>query len=78
MKTIAITIDEDTLRRVDEAVRKSAQPMNRSRIIRTAVKEFVAKELRHEREAREKEIFKKHRARLQRQARALISEQAKP
>jgi metal-responsive CopG/Arc/MetJ family transcriptional regulator len=78
MKTIAIAIDEDTIRDVDEVVRKAAQPTNRSRIIRAAVKEFVAKELRHDREAREKEIFKKHRERLQRQARALISEQAKP
>jgi metal-responsive CopG/Arc/MetJ family transcriptional regulator len=78
MKTIAISIDEDTIELIDKVVRKSAQTTNRSRVIRAAVKEFVAKELQRDRETCEREIFKKHRARLERQARALISEQAKP
>ena len=78
MKTIAIAIDEDTLERIDEIVQKSAPRTNRSRVIRAAVKEFVATELQRDREAREREIFKKNRVRLERQARALISEQAKP
>jgi metal-responsive CopG/Arc/MetJ family transcriptional regulator len=78
MKTIAISIDEDTIALIDEVVRTSAHTTNRSRVIRAAVKDFVSKELQRDREAREREIFKKHRARLDRQARALISEQAKP
>jgi metal-responsive CopG/Arc/MetJ family transcriptional regulator len=78
MKTIAIAIDEDMIALIDEVVRKSAQTTNRSRVIRAAVKDFVAKELQRDREAREREILRKHRARLEREARALISEQAKP
>ena len=79
MKTIAITIDNDTLRSIDELSRKSPAPArSRSRIIRMALKEFVARKEQEVREAREQEIFKRHRARIARQARALISEQAKP
>ncbi len=78
MKTIAISIEEDTLNRVDEIIHKSVPRTNRSRVIRAAVKEFVAAELQRDREAREREIFKKNRGRLERQARALISEQVKP
>lgn len=79
MKTIAITIEEETLKSVDEIAKKSPRgPQNRSRIIRTAIKEFVAKERQQDREGREREILKRHRAGLERQARALISEQAKP
>lgn len=78
MKTIAIAIDEDTLNRIDEIVHKSEPRTNRSRVIRAAVKQFVATELQRDRETREREIFKKKRVRLERQVRALISEQAKP
>ena len=79
MKTIAITIDESTLRSVEEIAKKSPQrARNRSQIIRKAIREFVTKERQQARETREREIFKRHRRRLARQARALISEQAKP
>ena len=79
MKTIAITIEEDTLRSMDELAKKHPRHAgNRSRIVRAAIKEFVKKERQHAREADEREIFKRHRTRLQRQARALISEQTKP
>ncbi len=79
MKTIAITIDEDTLRSIEEISKESpARARSRSRIIRTAIKEFVARRQQEVREAREREIFKRHRTRMARQARALISEQAKP
>ena len=78
MRTIAITIEEDTLKSLKEIAEKSPRgPKNRSRIIRMAISEFVAKERQRLREAQEREIFKKHRTRLARQARALISEQAK-
>lgn len=79
MKTIAITIDEDTLRSIEEISKKtSGRARNRSRIIRMAIKEFVSRRQQQAREAREREIFKRHRTRMARQARALISEQAKP
>lgn len=78
MKTIAITIDEDTLRSLEAIAGKSRSGgSSRSRIIRMAIREFVARERQQQREAREREIFKKNRTRLARQARALISEQAK-
>jgi metal-responsive CopG/Arc/MetJ family transcriptional regulator len=79
MKTIAITIDEDTLNAIEELAKKSpARARSRSRLIRAAIKEYVAKQSREVREEREREILKRHRTRLERQARALISEQAKP
>ncbi len=79
MKTIAITIDEDTLRSLEEISQKSpARVKSRSRIIRMAIKDFVTRRQQQAREAREREIFKRHRTRMARQARALISEQAKP
>ncbi len=79
MKTIAITIDEDTLRSIEEISKKSSvRARSRSRIIRLAIKEFVSRRQQQAREAREREIFKRHRTRMARQARALISEQAKP
>ena len=79
MKTIAITIDEDMLRSLEEISQKSpTRVKSRSRIIRMAIKDFVARRQQQAREAREREIFKRHRTRMARQARALISEQAKP
>lgn len=78
MKTIAITIDEDALKSIEKIARSSSpRSRSRSRIIRLAIKEYVLKEQRRAREAREREILKKHRVRLARQARALLSEQAK-
>lgn len=79
MKTIAITIDEESLRSIEEISKKtSGRARSRSRIIRMAIKEFVARRQRQAREARERGIFKRHRTRMARQAEALISEQAKP
>ncbi len=79
MKTIAITIDEQTLNSIEEILKRSpAQGKSRSRIIREAIKDFVAREQQQKRESRERKILNKHRNRLARQAQALISEQAKP
>lgn len=53
MKTVAVTIEEDTLKSIDEIAKKSPRrARNRSRIIRTALKEFVVKELQRDREAK--------------------------
>ncbi len=79
MKTIAITIDEPTLKRIDQLTARDAIPWkSRSEVIRHAVQEFVAKLERATEEEREREIFRRHGARLNRQAAALIKEQAKP
>lgn len=78
MKTIAITIDEDMLQRIDRLVAAgAAAARNRSQIIRQALQEFVARRERLAEEEREREIFRRHRQRLARQANALVKEQAK-
>jgi metal-responsive CopG/Arc/MetJ family transcriptional regulator len=77
MKTIAITIDEGTLKNVDELIAHSQHLHNRSALVRTAVREFAERERQRQTEEHERAIFHKHRRRLSRQARALIAEQAR-
>lgn len=74
MKTIAITIDDDTLERVD----RLGGGRNRSRVIRQAVREYVARLERLAEEEREAAVIRRHRGRLARQARALVRAQAQP
>lgn len=79
MKTIAITIDQPTLDRIDRLVAtKRIDWKSRSEIVRKAVQEFVARLERLAEDEREREIFRRHRSRLGRQAAALVREQAKP
>ena len=78
MKTIAISIDEPVLERVDRLARGSATRRNRSHLIREAVREYVSRIEHQAEEARETSIVRQHRERLGRQARALVAEQAKP
>jgi metal-responsive CopG/Arc/MetJ family transcriptional regulator len=78
MKTIAITIDEDTLQRIDRLLEiNPSVARNRSDVIRQAVREFVVRVERLTEEEHEREIFRQHRQRLARQADALVKEQAK-
>ena len=77
MKTIAITIDEATLKLLEELASTSPRLRSRSALVRTAVREFAERERRREIEAQEHEVLRKHRKRLARQARALIAEQAR-
>jgi metal-responsive CopG/Arc/MetJ family transcriptional regulator len=79
METIAITIDRATLERVDRlAARRGAGRANRSRIIREAVQEYVARAERAADDEREAAIIRRHRGRLARQAGALVRAQATP
>jgi metal-responsive CopG/Arc/MetJ family transcriptional regulator len=78
MKTIAISIDEATLKRLDELTGPPPRRQNRSALVRVALREFVERERRRQVEAQEGEIFRKHRTRLARQARALVARQARP
>ncbi len=75
MKTIAVTIDEDTLKLLDELT-GGASRRSRSALVRKALREFAEREQRWEVEAKESAILHKNRKRLARQTRALISEQA--
>ena len=77
MKTIAVTVDEVTLKVLDELTDASPRLRSRSAVVRTALREFAERERRREIEAKEGEVFRKHRKRLARQARILISEQAR-
>jgi metal-responsive CopG/Arc/MetJ family transcriptional regulator len=78
MKTIAITIDEDMLQRLDRLIEaNSTIARNRSQLIRQAVQEFILRLERLAEEEHEREIFRRHRQRLARQADALVKEQAK-
>jgi metal-responsive CopG/Arc/MetJ family transcriptional regulator len=79
MKTIAITIDEDILERLDRLADQGHQiPRNRSRVIREAVREYVSRLERLAQEEQEAAVVRRHRGRLARQASALVREQAKP
>jgi metal-responsive CopG/Arc/MetJ family transcriptional regulator len=78
MKTIAITIDEAMLESVDRLAGDRSDTPNRSKIIRAAVGEYLARIERTAEEEREREVFRRHRGRLNRQAAALVKEQAKP
>jgi metal-responsive CopG/Arc/MetJ family transcriptional regulator len=78
MKTIAITIDEPTLKKLDRVMAdKTSSWKTRSEIIRKAVQQFISQLERAAEEEREREIFRRNSSRLNRQAAALIKDQAK-
>lgn len=78
MKTIAITMDTETLDRMDRlASRGGPGRTNRSRLIRQAVQEYVSRLEHAAEDEREAAIIRRHRGRLTRQANALVREQAK-
>ena len=77
MKTIAITIEEDLLNGIDRLTKEQGRS-NRSRVIREAVREYLLRVERLTEEEREREVFRRHRGKLARQAAALVKEQAKP
>jgi metal-responsive CopG/Arc/MetJ family transcriptional regulator len=79
MKTIAITIDEKTLKRIDRLkADANARFRSRSDVVRQAAQEFVGRFERLTEEEREREIFRRNRQRFNRQSLELIKEQAKP
>ena len=78
MKTIAVTVDEATLSLLDELAARPPRTRARSALVRAALQEFVARERRRASEQREAEIFKRKRKQLEREARLLIAEQARP
>jgi metal-responsive CopG/Arc/MetJ family transcriptional regulator len=77
VKTIAITIDEAMLATVDKLAGNHPDTPNRSKIIRAAIGEYLARLDREAEETREREIFRRHRGTLRQQAAALVKEQAK-
>ncbi|HJZ12455.1 MAG TPA: ribbon-helix-helix domain-containing protein [Acidobacteriota bacterium] len=75
MKTIAITMDEPTLERIDEWAER--QGMNRSELVREAAKDYIREKETEAEEERERKIFHRHKRRLKKQTTVLIREQAK-
>jgi predicted transcriptional regulator len=75
MKNIAI--DEGTLKLLDELASATSRRQSRAALIRTALRQYAEQEHRRRTEANDGKLFRKHRKRLSRQARALISEQAR-
>jgi hypothetical protein len=75
MKTIAI--DEATLKLLDALTVKSLRRRSRAALVRTALRQYAGRVRRQASEAKDGAVFRKHRKRLARQARALIAEQAR-
>lgn len=78
MKTIAVTVDDATLSLLDELTAGEPRRRTRSALVRAALKEFAERERRRVIEEREREIFRRNRRQLAREARLLIEAQARP
>ena len=78
MRTIAISIDDETLAQVDRLAARVSGVANRSHVIRQAVREYASRLEQLAEDEREARIVRQHRGRLARQARALVGQQAKP
>jgi len=78
MKTIAITIDDETLGLIDELHRSSRRFRSRSALVRAAIRAYVS--LERERRSRERElrVIRENKALLDRQLKAMVKEQATP
>ena len=87
MKTIAVSIDESTIEALGRITRdaarrrggrgRGAKTPNRSELVRKALREFLERRERAEREASERLTIARHRELLARQAAALVGEQTK-
>lgn len=84
MRTIAISIDEASLAAVDRLAqaagrrRGAGKKANRSEVVRQAVREFLTRSRKQEREERDRRILSAHRDQIERQGAALVAEQAEP
>lgn len=85
MRTIAISIDEaafgalERLRTAGQGGRRSRRHgPSRSEIVRRAIHDYLARQAKQDREARDQRILAAHREMLARQAGALVAEQAEP
>jgi Arc/MetJ-type ribon-helix-helix transcriptional regulator len=77
-KTIAVTIDEGTLRLLDDLTAGESRRRTRSALVRTALREFAERERRRQIEEREREIFRRSKKQLAREARLLVAAPARP
>lgn len=77
MKTIAITIEESALERLDRVTSSPGKKANRSEVIRRAVEEYIGRLEGQLRDERERASIRRHRARLDREGAALVRMGAK-
>jgi metal-responsive CopG/Arc/MetJ family transcriptional regulator len=78
MKTIAVTMDENLIQRMDRLFSsRGDEKANRSRIVREAVSEYLSRLERVAEEEKERGVFRQHRRKLARQTAALVKEQAR-
>jgi metal-responsive CopG/Arc/MetJ family transcriptional regulator len=75
MKTIAISIDEESLAALDRLARGRR---NRSELVRQAVAELVKRLERERREVAERKALARSRRSLARETAALMADQAEP
>ena len=75
MKTVAVTMDPPTLRVLDELVKELGR--NRSDLVREAVRQFVVRAQRRRDEEKDAKIYYRHRKLINRQAAALVRDQAR-
>lgn len=71
----SVTLSEETVRAVDDI---AARGSNRSRIIETAVLEFLERRHREAREARDLEILNRNAEALNREVEEILTFQAEP
>jgi metal-responsive CopG/Arc/MetJ family transcriptional regulator len=82
MKTIAISIDEASLAAIDRMAQRAGRGrgrkggVNRSEVIRRALREFIFRNRKREREDGDRQILAANREQILRQAEALVGEQA--
>ena len=71
-----IAIDEATSKLLDELAENSSRRRSRAALVRAALRQY-AKTQRRETETKDGVLFRKHRKHLAREARVLITEQAR-
>jgi Arc/MetJ-type ribon-helix-helix transcriptional regulator len=76
MKTIAITIDEETLGLMDRLHRSSRRFRSRSALVRAAIRAFAVQDQERRSRAREAQVIRENKRLLDRQLRVLVKEQA--
>ena len=78
MKTIAITVDDETLSLMDRLHRSSRRFRSRSALVRAAIRAYAAQESERRARVRELEVIRENKQLLDRQLKALVREQATP
>jgi Arc/MetJ-type ribon-helix-helix transcriptional regulator len=78
MKTIAITIDDETLGLMERLHRSSPQFRSRSALVRAAIRAYAAQERERRSREREYRVIRQNKSLLDRQLRALVTEQEAP